>query len=197
MLLVLFFAAHLVCRFSVCCCLSFCTLDYRRRRRFILEGAVSYTVICFSRRAMKGGGAGELNAGMVVGRAHRVGYDRTIFRLIYIYLYICMFRISQRTAIIVVVLRSLLSFAFVASLWVYVWLSRLAIKYAMISASFSYSSFSSFLSLNVWSWVHESLMNATNFVVFFTLLYCGLRKVVAQVKALWCYRYLYSYSYTM
>lgn len=137
MLLVLFFAAHLVCRFSVCCCLSFCTLDYRRRRRFILEGAVSYTVICFSRRAMKGGGAGELNAGMVVGRAHRVGYDRTIFRLIYIYLYICMFRISQRTAIIIVVLRSLLSFAFVASLWVYVWLSRLAIKYAMISASFS------------------------------------------------------------
>lgn len=88
MLLVLFFAAHLVCRFSVCCCLSFCTLDYRRRRRFILEGAVSYTVICFSRRAMKGGGAGELNAGMVVGRAHRVGYDRTIFRLIYIYIYI-------------------------------------------------------------------------------------------------------------
>lgn len=111
---------------------------------------------------------------MVVGSG-RGKYVVTIvlyINYIFIYIYtICMFRISQRTAILIVVG----SFLYKCKCL----FSRTA------ALCYDFASFFSFLSflllllpllhlssrrLNVWSRVHESLMNVTNFALFFALL---------------------------
>lgn len=67
----------------------------------------------------------------------------------------------------------------------------------MISASLSYSFLSSLVLKRLVSCSCKFNERNEFCGASSLLLCCGLRKVVAQVKALWCYRYLYSYSYTM